>query len=78
MIKSYILFFSLIFFFTLNSCSKKDDITKLANDNIEVEMIEAYKEGLKALETGDVFLRQKNLMKQNSFIPNLNGLQDQH
>ena len=69
MIKSYILFFSLIFLFTLNSCSKKDDITKLANDNIEVEMINAYKEGLIALENGDSIFAAKKFNEAELLYP---------
>ena len=69
MIKSYILFFSLIFLFTLNSCSKKDDITKLANDNIEVEMINAYKEGLLALENGDSIFAAKKFNEAELLYP---------
>ena len=33
-------------------------------------MIEAYQEGLKNLEAGDVFLQQKNLMKQKFYFHN--------
>ena len=69
MIKFYILFFSLIFLFTLNSCSKKDDITKLANDNIEVEMINAYKEGLIALEEGDSIFAAKKFNEAELLYP---------
>ena len=69
MIKSYILFFSLIFLFTLNSCSKKDDITKLANDNIEVEMINAYKQGLIALEEGDSIFAAKKFNEAELLYP---------
>ena len=69
MIKSYILFFSLIFLFTLNSCSKKDDITKLTNDNIEVEMINAYKEGLIALENGDSIFAAKKFNEAELLYP---------
>ena len=35
-------------------------------------MIEAYKEGLKELRAGDVFLQQKNLMKQKFYFHNQN------
>ena len=69
MIKSYILFFSLIFLFTLNSCSKKNDITKLANDNIEIEMINAYKEGLIALEGGDSIFAAKKFNEAELLYP---------
>ncbi|MDB9820943.1 outer membrane protein assembly factor BamD [Candidatus Pelagibacter sp.] len=69
MIKFYILFFSLIFFFTLNSCSKKDNITKLANDNIEVEMINAYKQGLIALEEGDSIFAAKKFNEAELLYP---------
>ena len=60
MIKFYSLLLSLTFIISFNSCSKKENITKLSNENIEVEMINTYKEGLAALEGGDVlFAAQK-------------------
>ena len=60
MVKFYNLLLFLIFIISFNSCSKKENITKLSNENIEVEMINAYKEGLVALEGGDaLFAAQK-------------------
>jgi outer membrane protein assembly factor BamD len=38
--------------------------------DLDLQVIEAYKEGIKALENGDVFLLQKNLMKLKFYFHN--------
>ena len=38
-----------------------------------MQMIEAYNEGLKEFNKGDVFLQQKNLMRLNFYILNQFG-----
>ena len=60
MTSSHKLLIILIFLSALSACSKKENITKSSNNNIEIEMISAYKEGVEALESGDaLFAAQK-------------------
>ena len=67
-----------LIFISLASCSKKEEkISLIKEDNLEMQMIEAYNEGLKEFNRGDVFLLLKNLMRLNFYILNLHGLQDQ-
>ena len=41
---------------SLASCSKKDEkISLIKEDNLEMQMIEAYNEGLKEFNRGDIF-----------------------
>ena len=59
----------------LNSCSKKEEkILIIQEKEIRLQMIDAYKEGVKALEKGDVLFAAKNLMKQKYYFLNHNGL----
>ena len=49
-----LLYFILILFLLLNACSKeKDKISIIEEENLEMQMIEAYNQGLKELEKGD-------------------------
>ena len=49
-----LLYFILILFLLLNACSKeKDKISIIEEKNLEMQMIEAYNQGLKELENGD-------------------------
>ena len=60
MTSSHKLLIILIFLSNLSACSKKENITKLSNNNIEIEMINAYREGVEALEARDaLFAAQK-------------------
>ena len=63
---------------SLTSCnSKQEKISILETDNLEIQMIDAYKEAYKELEKGDVIYAAKNLMKQNYCIHSQSGHQSQ-
>jgi outer membrane protein assembly factor BamD len=64
-------YFALLFLF-----KKEIEKSTINEENLESQMIEAYQEGLKNLEAGDVFLQQKNLMKQKFYFHNQNGHQN--
>ena len=77
MIKLYKIFF-LIIFVILTSCSSENKkISIIEESDLELQMIEAYKEGYEELEKGDVIYAAKNLMRQNFYTHNLSGLQKQ-
>ena len=73
--KKYFLIFFLIL---LHSCSQKSEEvkTKVEGDSLEIQMIEAYNDGVKALDMGDALFAAKNLMRQNYFILNPTGHRD--
>ena len=51
---------SLIFLLLLSGCNgKKEQEIVLDSKDLELQMIEAYNDGLKALDEGDVLLLQK-------------------
>ena len=65
-----LLYFFIILLFCL-SCSKKTVEKSTINEtNLELQMIEAYNEGLEELKAGDVLFAAKNLMKQKFFFLN--------
>ena len=43
----------------LTSCSKEEKISVIGEENIEAQMIEAFKEGYKELNDGDVLFAAK-------------------
>ena len=46
----------ILIFISLASCSKKEEkISLIKEDNLEMQMIEAYNEGLKEFNRGDIF-----------------------
>jgi len=50
----------LLFLFSISCSSKKEKIDIIVEEDIEMQMIDAYEEGLKALEEGDIlFAAQK-------------------
>ena len=62
----------------LNSCSKKEEkISMIQEKELRLQMIDAYKEGVKALEEGDVLFAAKKfneveiLFPQSTWAPNL-------
>ena len=70
-------FLFIIFFIFLNSCSKEENkISIIKEDDIQMQMIEAYKEGIKALKENDVLHAAKNLMKQKYYFHNQYGHQN--
>jgi outer membrane protein assembly factor BamD len=42
---------------------------QLIEKNLELQVLEAYKEGIKIFRKGDVYLLQKNLMKLKFYFP---------
>jgi outer membrane protein assembly factor BamD len=54
-----------------NSCSgnKQEETSILKEDNLELEMIETYKEGVKALEEGDVLYATKKFNESELLYP---------
>ena len=64
--------FLLYFFITifLTSCSeKKEKISLIKEDNLEMQMIEAYNEGLKELNKGDIFFAAKKFNEVELLYP---------
>jgi len=63
-----LLFIILIIF--LNSCSKKEEkISIIQEKEIQLQMIDAYKEGVKALEEGDVLFAAKKFNEAEILFP---------
>ena len=65
-----------LIFISLASCSKKEEkISLIKEDNLEMQMIEAYNEGLKEFNRGDIFFAAKKfnevelLYPQSSWAP---------
>ena len=69
MTKRVILFILFLIFF--QSCSPKSEnvATKVKGDNLEQQMIEAYKEGVTALEKGDVIFAAKKFNEAELLFP---------
>ncbi len=64
----YLLFLFVIF--TMLSCSQKDEkISLVKENNLEMQMIEAYNEGLKELNNGDVFFAAKKFNEVELLYP---------
>ena len=54
----------------LNSCSKKEEkITIIQEKEIQLQMIDAYKEGVEALEKGDVLFAAKKFNEAEILFP---------
>ena len=65
-----LLYFILILFLLLNACSKeKDKISIIEEENLEMQMIEAYNEGLKELDKGDVIYAAKKFNEAELIYP---------
>ena len=66
----------LIILFFLASCSKEENkISIITEDNMELQMIDSYRQGVVALEDGDVILAAKNLMNRSYYFLNQSGHQ---
>ena len=53
----------------LNSCSKKEEkISMIHEKELRLQMIDAYKEGVKALEEGDVLFAAKKFNEAENII----------
>jgi len=62
--------FSLILILSFISCSeKKEKISLIKEDNLEMQMIEAYNEGLKEFNNGDVFFAAKKFNEVELLYP---------
>ena len=60
-----------------SSCSKKEEkISIIKEKKMDLQMIDAYKEGIKAFEEGDALFAAKNLMRLKYCFPNRFGPQD--
>ena len=63
-------FISLLILFSLISCAeKKEKISIIGEDNLEMQMIEAYNEGLKEFERGDIFFAVKKFNEVELLYP---------
>ena len=56
-------------FFLMNCSGKKEKVVDIKGFDLEAEMIEAYNEGLKALEEGDVLFAAKNFNTVENLYP---------
>ena len=59
----------LILSILLISCSKEEKISVIEEENIEAQMIEAFKEGYKELNKGDVFFAAKKFNEAELLYP---------
>ena len=65
---NYLLIILIIFGFY--SCSEKEEkISVIKEDNLEMQMMEAYKEGLKELNRGDIFFAAKKFNEVELLYP---------
>ena len=63
-------FLFIIFFIFVASCSKDDKkITIIEEKEIQLQMIDAYKEGVEALEDGDVLFAAKKFNEAEILFP---------
>ena len=61
---------SLLITFSLISCSEKEEkISLIKEDNLEMQMIDAYKEGLKEFNNGDIFFAAKKFNEVELLYP---------
>ena len=63
-------FISLLILFSLISCAeKKEKVSIIEEDNLEMQMIEAYNEGLKEFNRGDIFFAVKKFNEVELLYP---------
>ena len=73
--KFIILFIFLFSNILLLSCSKENlQKSEIKEKSLNLQVLEAYKEGKESLESGDVLFAAKNLMKLKYCSLNQNGL----
>ena len=61
------------------SCSKQQiEKSKINEKSLDLQVLEAYEEGVKAMEGGDVLYAAKNLMRQKHYSLNQIGHPNQH
>ena len=63
------LFFFLIMFAVISCSQKEEKISLVKEDNLEMQMIEAYNEGLKELNRGDIFFAAKKFNEVELLYP---------
>ncbi len=64
------LLFSIIILLTLISCSQKDEkVSIIKEKDLEMQMIEAYNEGLKEYKKGDIFFAAKKFNEVELLYP---------
>ena len=62
--------FCWLILFVLVSCSQKEEkFSLIKENNLEMQMIEAYKEGLKELNKGDIFFAAKKFNEVELLYP---------
>ena len=60
--KFHLLYLIVIFLFLNTSCSKeKEKISIIEEENLEMQMIQAYNDGIKELDKGDVIYAAKKI-----------------
>tara|TARA_B100001173_G_scaffold268709_1_gene245201 strand:- start:713 stop:1552 length:840 start_codon:yes stop_codon:yes gene_type:complete len=68
--KIFNFFIIVLIFISLASCSKKvEKISLIKEDNLEMQMIEAYNEGLKEFNKGDIFFAAKKFNEVELLYP---------
>ena len=78
MLKKNLLFFVFISIFFI-SCSKDTKkISVLTEKNLDMQVLDAYKEGMKELDSGYNLMAAKNSMKLKYYFPSLNGHPNHH
>ena len=64
------LFFTLIFLFLVISCSKDETkVSIIKEKSLDMQVVEAYKEGLSALEGGDVLYAAQKFNEAEMLFP---------
>ena len=66
-VKNYILL--IIFLFLVSCGNKKIKISEITETNIRLQMIEAYRDGIKALEGGDSIFASKKFNEAELLFP---------
>ena len=70
----YLSLFLILSFLLFSSCAKDDSSVEIIEEKeIKLQMIDAYNEGLDALENQDGLTAAKNLAKQNYYFHNQLG-----
>ena len=68
--KIYNIVILLIIMFLFNTCSgKKDNVKKIEQKDLDLQMIDAYKEGVKALDEGDTILASEKFNEAELLFP---------
>ena len=68
----------LIIYFFCISCSQDTNNKSVINEkSLDLQVLEAYQDGMNELENGDALFAAKSLMKQKFYFHNLNGHQRQ-